>query len=244
MRNRYGICVVILIGFLTTPVHASWLDDLFGSDDEEVEQLEESEEQGDLTQNQASAGIKTALRQGAKRAIKQLGQPDGFLKDELVRIAVPEQLQNISDMARKLGLDDQVDELEVAMNRAAEQAVPLATDILTEAVKNMTVDDAIGIVRGGDTAGTDYFRRSSRETLFQAFIPMVENAMGDNQVAKHYDRLTEQYNKLANGPLGQIAGALGMDDEPRNSINTSPTKPWTACSPILPGKNKPFAKIR
>jgi hypothetical protein len=154
-----------------------------------------------LSSTDAASGIKETMSQGVKAAILQLGRQDGFLNDQAVKILLPKNLQKLADTARKLGASKYVDELEVSMNRAAEKAIPAAADIFADAVKQMTVTDALNIVRGGDDAGTQFFRKATASTLQAKFLPIVANATADSGVAKRYKAL----NKKAGG-LSQILG--------------------------------------
>ena len=160
-----------------------------------------------VSENEAAGGIKEALAQGVDRAVRQLGKPDGFFRDQAVKILVPKDLRKMADLARKLGAGKRVDAFEQSMNRAAEQAVPKAAGILGDAVRQMTLKDAIGLVRGGDTSATDFFRRVSEDKLYTAFRPIVEE-----QTAKV--GVTRKYKDMAKKAGGSSLGAalLGGDD--------------------------------
>jgi hypothetical protein len=139
-----------------------------------------------LTQRDALAGLKAALERGSHAAVATLGRTDGFLGNPQVRIPLPESLQRAGKLARRLGYSEQVDELVVAMNRAAEAAVPEARKLLVDSVKKMTVQDAKGILRGGDIAGTEYFKRTANTQLHDRFLPIVQKATEKVGVAQHY----------------------------------------------------------
>lgn len=156
------------------------------------------------SQNDAAAGMREALAKGVDQAVRQLGRKDGFLGDKLVRIAVPKKLQKLAKTARKLGAEKYVDAFEVSMNRAAEKAVPLAAGIFADAVREMSVDDALTIVGGGDDAATRYFRKVSDERLEAAFLPVVSRAMDETDVAKAYKKLGKK--------AGGLGGLLGGSD--------------------------------
>ena len=159
---------------------------------------------GKLSQNDASQGVREALGKGVENAIAQLGKEDGFLKDQAVKILVPKKLRKLTDMASKLGAGKYVDRFEKSMNRAAEKAVPEAASILGDSVRNMSVDDALALVRGGDTSATDYFRRSSSDKLREAFLPIVKQSTDASGVGKSYKKLIEK--------TGEMGGLLGADD--------------------------------
>jgi len=139
-----------------------------------------------LTQRDALAGLKAALERGSRTAVAELGRTDGFFGNPQVKIPLPESLERTEKLARRLGFSNEVDELVVAMNRAAEAAVPEARKLLLDSVKKMTVQDAKGILTGGDTAGTAYFRRTADKTLHNRFLPIVSTATEKVGVAQRY----------------------------------------------------------
>ncbi len=156
-----------------------------------------------ISEGDASRGIKEALAQGVDRAVRQLGKEDGFFRDQAVKIFVPEKIRRLADLARQLGAGKKVDAFELSMNRAAEKAVPVAAGILADAVRQMTVQDAIGLVRGGETSATDFFRRSSEETLYAAFRPIVEKQTASVGVTQKY----KDFSKKAGGSgMGALLG--------------------------------------
>jgi hypothetical protein len=138
------------------------------------------------------AGLKAALNQGATRAVAQLGVTDGFLKTAKVKIPLPPALKKADKALRMVGMGGQADELVVAMNRAAEVAVPEAKVLLVDAVKQMSLDDARQILTGGDDAATQYFRRVSYDKLQQRFLPIVKEKTDRTQLAKQYNKLAAQ----------------------------------------------------
>ncbi|HAF90962.1 MAG TPA: DUF4197 domain-containing protein, partial [Pseudomonas sp.] len=124
----------------------------------------------DLTQSDASAGLKDALAQGAKVAVQQLGRPGGFSSDPDVRIELPGNIGKASRMLKMLGMGSQVEQLENSMNLAAEKAVPEAQQLLLDAVRKMTVQDAKAILAGGKDSATQYLDKSSREQIRARFL--------------------------------------------------------------------------
>lgn len=138
------------------------------------------------------AGLKTALNQGADRAVAQLGAVDGFLKNPKVKIPLPPALKKADKALRMAGMGRQADDLVVAMNRAAEAAVPEAKVLLVDAVKQMSLDDARQILTGGDDAATQYFRKVSYDKLQQRFLPVVKQKTDQAQLAKQYNELAGQ----------------------------------------------------
>lgn len=152
----------------------------------------------ELSDADASRGLKTALETGALAAVGKLGQADGFLGNPLVRIALPGHLEDAARLLKTLGQGRRVDELVTAMNRAAESAVPMAKDLLLAAVKSMNVADAKKILSGGDTSVTAFFAEKTRAPLAIKFLPVVTQAT--QKVG-----LAEKYNQVA----GKAAG-LGL----------------------------------
>jgi hypothetical protein len=140
-----------------------------------------------ISNKDAVAGLKAALEKGSQAAVAQLGRPDGFFGDARVKIPLPESLRRAEGLMRRLGMGRYADELELTMNRAAEAAVPEAKPLLVDAVKKMSVQDAKGILTGGDTAGTEYFRRTTQDQLRKKFLPIVQQATKKVQLAEKYD---------------------------------------------------------
>lgn len=147
---------------------------------------------GDLSNAEASQGLKTALERGALAAVALLGKPDGFLGNPKVRIPLPGFLHDASSLLRALGQGKRVDELEVSMNRAAEAAVPMARDLLVNAVKSMSVTDAKNILTGGDTSVTTFFADRTRAPLGERFLPIVTKATEKVGLAEKYNRVASK----------------------------------------------------
>lgn len=143
----------------------------------------------ELSNSEASQGLKTALERGAVAAVGLLGRPDGFLGNPKVRIPLPGFLADAAKFLRAVGRGKQVEELEVAMNRAAEAAVPLARELLVNAVKSMSVVDAKNILMGGDTSVTDFFAEKTRAPLATRFLPTVTRATRKVGLADKYNRV-------------------------------------------------------
>ncbi|MFJ4373156.1 DUF4197 domain-containing protein [Pseudomonas japonica] len=147
---------------------------------------------GDLSQKDAAGGLKDALSQGAQIAVKQLGKPGGFSNDPEVRIELPGNLGKAAKKMKQFGMGAQVEELETSMNKAAEAAVPQAQAILLDAVKKMTVDDAKGILSGGNDSATQYLSKTSREQIREKFLPIVKAATDKVGVAQKYNQFAGQ----------------------------------------------------
>jgi hypothetical protein len=160
----------------------------------------------EITHTEAARALRQALNEGSLAAVAKLGVENGFFGNSRVRIPLPPSLQRVERGLRAFGMKREADELVLAMNRAAEAAVPEAKQLLTDAVRRMTVQDAKKILNGGDTAATEYFKRATESQLTQRFLPVVRKAT---------DRvdLAQKYNAVAGQGL-----ALGLIEEEEASI--------------------------
>lgn len=172
LRLRYAVLAAAIVGLSTSVA---------------VTQSARALSLSDLTDKEAVAGLKEALIRGSGKAVDELGRLDGFLGNAKVKIPLPQSLQRVESVMRTVGLGDQADELIMAMNRAAEAAVPEAKTLLVAAVKKMTVEDAKGILAGGDHAATDYFRKTTSAALTQRFLPIVKRATAKVKLAETYN---------------------------------------------------------
>jgi len=144
-----------------------------------------------LSNDKITAGLKQALQISTGKAVAATGRPDGFLKNAAIKILLPDKLRTVGNGLRMVGMGSQVDALEVGMNRAAEQAAPAAKQIFINALTRMTFADARQILSGGDTAATDYFKRSSTDQLTTAFTPIVHKSMENVGVIRQYDQMMQ-----------------------------------------------------
>jgi hypothetical protein len=150
----------------------------------------------DLSQSDATGGLKDALTQGAQIAVKQLGVPGGFSNNKDVRIELPGKLGKVASKMKLLGMGTQVEQLETSMNQAAEAAVPQAQALLVDAVKKMSVSDAKGILSGGKDSATQYLNKSSREQIRAKFLPIVKQATDKVGLAQKYNAFAGQAASL------------------------------------------------
>ncbi len=175
---RIGTCIVLgIFSSLSLPARAAGPLDRF-------------------TQAEMSTGLKDALTQGASNAVAKLGRENGFFDNPKVKIPLPRALKKAEGMLRTLGLKRQADELVLTMNRAAEAAVPEAKNLFIAAVKSMTMEDAIGILKGGQDSATRYFRKATEEPLRAKFMPIVKRATEKVGVAEKYNQLAGRAAKL------------------------------------------------
>lgn len=147
-------------------------------------------------QEKIAAGLKEALRVGTDNSVQLTGRLDGFYKNPQIKIPLPNQFQKMEKVLRQFGLEDQVDEFILSLNRAAEKATPAARDIFWKAIKEMTFDDAVTIFKGSDTAATDYFETKTSAELITAFTPVVSRATETVEVTKIYKQLTHEIQKI------------------------------------------------
>ena len=147
-----------------------------------------------LSSDKIASGLTEALKVSTGRAVASVGRPDGFFKNQAIKILLPDRLRKASTTLRLVGLGPQLDELELGMNRAAEQASPKAKQIFLNALSQMTISDARQILQGGDTAATEYFKSKSSAALTDAFAPIVHESLQNVGVV-------QQYNSMTNNPL-------------------------------------------
>lgn len=143
----------------------------------------------DITERDAVTAVRTALQQGAEAAVSLLGRTDGFWSDERVRIRLPDWMLRVESGLRLMGRGPEVEELKRSMNRAAEQAVPQAKQLLVDAVRTLSVADARGIVSGGEGSVTRFFEQKTREPLASKFLPIVTRTTEKIGLAQQYNRL-------------------------------------------------------
>lgn len=144
------------------------------------------------------SGLKEALKIGSERAVAHVSQPDGYLKNADIRIPLPPQIEKAGVLMRQFGLEGLANEFETSMNRAAEKAAPQAANILVNAIKAMSIDDAKNILNGDDNAATEYFKQHTGEELRTLFKPTIEESLGQVGSTKYYNQLTD---KIADVPV-------------------------------------------
>ena len=152
-----------------------------------------------LSAGTTASGLKDALRIATEEAVASTSKSGGFLDNPKIRIPLPGKLESMANGLRAMGMGAKVDELEVAMNTAAEKAAGEATPVFSKALGDMTFKDASGILRGGDTAATQYFKRTTSADLTTRFRPIVDQAMAKVGVVQQYDALVSSY---ASTPFG------------------------------------------
>lgn len=151
---------------------------------------------GGITETEAAEGIKEALAQGLSKAVLQLNTQDGFFKDAFYKILLPPDAKKIENTMRSIGLGSQVDRAILQINRGAEDAAGYAKPIFVDAIKSMTLQDAIGLVKNGDTSATHFFREKTTDKLLAAFKPVIQASLDKVSATKYYGDLVNTYNNF------------------------------------------------
>ena len=154
-----------------------------------------------LSGDQIVSGLKEALSIGAQKSGDKLSATDGFFKDAAVKILLPQQVRDVESKMRMLGMGKMVDNAELSMNRAAEDATKAAAPIFLDAIKKMTVTDALNILRGSDTAATGYLRKTTSPQLITAFRPVIETSLKKVDAARYWKDVFGAYNKVSSTPV-------------------------------------------
>lgn len=150
-----------------------------------------------LSAETIASGLKEALQVGTERGAAKLSAADGFFKDAAIKILMPAEAQKVEQKLRGIGLGSQVDKAILSMNRAAEDASRSAAPIFVNAIKQMSIQDAVGILRGGDFAATDYLKGKTTANLTEAFRPVIELSLAKMDATKHWNTVFSTYNKFS-----------------------------------------------
>jgi hypothetical protein len=201
MKYLFGTITLLCISLITPGCYAGFLDDLLK---EAVPASQDAAPDNETLVN----GLKEALSIGTKNAINSVGSLDGYYKNQMIKILLPEKIRNMADLLGKVGYQKEVDDFALSMNRAAEKAAPKAAGFFSDALKEMTFDDAAGIWKGGDTSATDYFREKTHDRIYQAFRPVVSSSMNDVGVTRSYKEMIRKYESF---PFMK-SGALDLDN--------------------------------
>ena len=149
-----------------------------------------------VTEGEAGEGIKEALSQGLAGAVLKLNREDGFFKDAFYKILIPEDARKVENTLRDIGLGSMVDKAILQINRGAEDAAGYAKPIFVNAIKSMTIQDAISLVRNGDTSATHFFREKTTAQLTAAFLPVIKASLDKVNATKYYGDMVTKYNSL------------------------------------------------
>ena len=160
---------------------------------------------GGLSQFDASQGIKAALDNGIVQAVSTVGRQDGYLGDSLIRIPLPKKLADVQSTLSSFGASGMLDELEVQLNRGAEKAAPVAKDIFVGAVSQLSIQDAIGIVRGTEYAATEYLQAKTTDNLTTLFSPILTDSLNDTGALRLMDQLDSRLSGFGLSGVGASA---------------------------------------
>ncbi len=195
-EDRYMKTAVITILFLLIACLTGTSAGLFDDALKAVEQPSPKASQKSPDENTTVSGLKEALNIGTKNAVKEVSKVNGYFGNEAIKILLPEKIRKAGDVLSTIGYKKEVDDFVLSMNRAAEKASTRAVPIFADAIKHMTFDDARKILRGGDTAATDFFKEKTSANLFNEFKPVVTESMDKVGVAQSYKKMTSGYDKV------------------------------------------------
>ncbi len=149
-----------------------------------------------VSETEAGGGIKDALSQGLVNAVLKLNKEDGFFKDAIYKVLLPPDAKKIENTLRDLGMSKMVDKAILQINRAAEDAAGFAKPIFVDAIKSMSISDAIGLIKNGDTSATHFFRIKTTEKLVAAFIPVIKSSLDKLDATRLYTDIVNTYNNF------------------------------------------------
>lgn len=202
--NRLGLLTLLMV--LVQPAQADWKSDM-GQVWQQVQKNPQAANQlNALTDKEVLSGLREALAKGTTTAIKSLGRTDGFWQNAGVRIPLPDTFSRAEGALRKFGGGPALDQFQLTLNRAAEQAVPQVADIFGNAVRKMTIEDARGILGGAPDAATQFFRKNAGDAIYAKVLPIVTSATRKVGVTQQYKQLIGSY-----GPFLQLAGVKNAD---------------------------------
>jgi len=189
-----AICIFLAIAGNT---HAQNVRDFANDADRTLEKYKgKGSNGGSLSEADISAGLREALRVGAKNATSKVSAVDGFFGNALIKILMPPEAKKVENTLRQMGLGDQVDNAILSMNRAAEDASGKALDIFVDAIKNMSIQDGLNILKGGNDAATQYLKAKTSAALTKAFKPVIEEALEKVNATKYWATVFNTYNSL------------------------------------------------
>ncbi|HLU88681.1 MAG TPA: DUF4197 domain-containing protein [Cyclobacteriaceae bacterium] len=168
----------------------------FGCTASEINKILQGAGSAALTNEEVGQGLKEALIKGISEGAEEASSQDGFFKNELIRIALPEEFRQVENTMRQFGLGAQVDRVLLAINRGAENAAGEAKPIFIQAIRQLTIQDAFAILRGGDNAATNYLQKTTSEELTALFQPKIQESLDQVGALRHYKELVSTYNAI------------------------------------------------
>jgi hypothetical protein len=149
-----------------------------------------------LSEEEVGKGLKEALNRGIEKGVDRLSKPDGYFKDLAIKIVMPDEAKKVEEKLRSIGQDKLVDDAIESMNRAAEDAATAAKELFIEAIKAMTLQDAMAILKGENDAATQYLMKATRNSLVEKFRPIIKASLEKVGATKHWERMFTTYNKI------------------------------------------------
>jgi hypothetical protein len=163
---------------------------------------------GQLTSAEIASGLKQALEVGAQNSSNQLSALDGFFKNAAIKILLPPEAQKVEKTLRDVGMGSLVDKAILSVNRAAEDAAKSAAPIFIDAIKTMTIQDAVGILKGGDFAATNYLKLKTTSALISAFKPVIDQSLTKVSATKYWSDVFTNYNRFATNKINPDLSAF------------------------------------
>ncbi len=233
-RQKITVTLLALVFIFTTTIADAGLKSLMnGLMNKKISTTSNSNKTSgsNITYTEKQSALKQALEMGVKYAISNLSKTGGFLNNPLVKIPVPNSLQTVAKVLRKVGQGKIVDNFVAEMNHAAEKAAPKTIDIFMSAIKHMSIKDATKILTGPDDAATQYFKEHTYSSLFKAIKPIVKESTSKTNVTKYYKTMMDSYKKYQK-PLGALSSYKSMltgkkskkSEEPSSDLDTYITK--------------------
>lgn len=234
MKKRIPLLMLALMGtlFSQAQLFPKKSDSSQSSVKTSINKLLGKGKSGALSTEDIAAGLKEALSIGAQRGSDKLSAADGFFKNAALKILMPPEAKKVEETLRGIGMGKQVDQAILAMNRAAEDATKSAAPIFVNAVKSMTIDDAMGILKGGDNAATNYLKGKTTPQLTEAFRPVIEQSLQKVDATKYWNTIFSNYNRVAKDKINPdlpayvtekaLAGIFTQLAEEEKSIRQNP----------------------
>jgi hypothetical protein len=207
MKKLVTLCLTALF-FIAEPASAQLLKKMTGSGKssdsssvsstrKSIKDLISGTKSGGLTTDEIAIGLKEALSVGAEESGKKLASLDGYFGNAAIKVLMPEEAKVVEKKLRSIGLGKQVDQAILSMNRAAEDAAKSAAPIFISAIKQMSIQDAMGILKGGDMAATNYLKEKTTKSLTESFRPVIEESLKKVDATKYWNTVFTTYNQFS-----------------------------------------------
>ena len=196
IKKHQGLYTLFIVMILLTISNHTNAENLFQKGLQLFTGSGEAESQGDPTVGEIGNAFKEALRIGSDNVVSQLGQEDGFNADSAIHIPVPEEFGIIKSTMDKIGMSFLVDELELKLNRAAEESTPKAKELFLQAIADMTFEDVMDIYKGPDDSATKYFQSKMSPSLSKEMQPIVDNSLKQVGAIQSYDKVMDKYKSI------------------------------------------------